>query len=220
MLDSASYLRLSLVCARGTPVVEMLAHSPLLPLIINHIDQLEHDVTAEDEEGIILALRHRDRVRRIRLMKPFRSLQKLVIALDGEYPILEYLLIEQQQQQHRPVIDKNMNLKLPETFRAPHLRHLMLRNFAIPIASPILANMGNLVTLSLMDIPPAAYFNPDALVQRLSLTPQLETFGINFNTYPTRDVEGQILPNPDAMRVTLFFFWKTLYLVKYLYSTK
>ena len=40
MLESASYLRLSLVCARGNAeVATMLAHSPPLPLIIDHLDQ-------------------------------------------------------------------------------------------------------------------------------------------------------------------------------------
>jgi hypothetical protein len=66
MLRSASYLGLCLVCTRGTPVADMLAHSPPLPLIIDHINQ-DPVTTAEDEEGILLALQHHDRVRRVRL---------------------------------------------------------------------------------------------------------------------------------------------------------
>jgi hypothetical protein len=86
VLDSAFHLQISLVCARGTPVADMLAHSPPLPLIIDHIDE-EYDVlTPEDEKGIILALQHRDRVRRIRIRKSVSILQRLVIALDGEFP--------------------------------------------------------------------------------------------------------------------------------------
>jgi hypothetical protein len=39
----------------------MLAHSPPLPLIIDHV--YEHrDMTAEDEKGIALTLKQRDRV--------------------------------------------------------------------------------------------------------------------------------------------------------------
>jgi hypothetical protein len=36
----ASYLGLCLVCTRGTPVADMLTHSPPLPLIIYHINQI------------------------------------------------------------------------------------------------------------------------------------------------------------------------------------
>src|SRR6266478_2538322 len=173
----------------------MLAHSPSLPLIIDHLDQHD-DITAEDEEGIIYALQHRDRVRRIRLVKPIPILEKLIITLDGEYPILEHLLIEHQRNQ-RPVTWRNRNLNLPETFRAPHLRHLILMNFVIPIGSPLLVTMGNLATLSLALIPPSAYFHPNALLQRLSLMPQLETFGITFNShFPSGDIKRQLLRTP------------------------
>ncbi|KAH9981950.1 hypothetical protein BJV74DRAFT_58499 [Russula compacta] len=58
---SASRLRLCLVCTHGTPVADMLAHSPPLPLIIDHFHPAR-EITAEDEEGIILALQHHDRM--------------------------------------------------------------------------------------------------------------------------------------------------------------
>src|SRR6266566_5205399 len=94
ILGSPSYLRLCLVCTTGTPVAHMLANSPPLPLIIDHIlkDQ-DHDITAEDEEGILLALQHHHRVQRIRLEMPVPSLQKLVTAMDEEFPMLEFLYI-------------------------------------------------------------------------------------------------------------------------------
>ncbi|KAI0290774.1 hypothetical protein BC826DRAFT_523176 [Russula brevipes] len=69
MLQSASYLGLCLVCTRGTPVADMLAHSPPLPLIIDHINQ-DPVTTTEDEEGILLALQHHNRIRRIRFQMP------------------------------------------------------------------------------------------------------------------------------------------------------
>jgi hypothetical protein len=202
ILDSAFHLRLSLVCARGTPVADMLAHSPPLPLIIDHLNE-SHNITTEDQEGILLALRHRDRVRRIRLLNPIAILQDLIIALDGEFPILEHLTIYQQLH-FTLTIENNANLEFPETFRAPNLRHLLLENFAIPIGSPLLTTMGNLVTLSLDQIQPSAYFPPNALLQRLSLMPQLEELDINFGTYyPSGDVERQLLRRPIMTRVAL-----------------
>ncbi len=196
ILEHASYLHLSLVCVRGTPVADMLAHSLPLPLIVDYLHE-DNDISAEDEEGIIHALQHRDRVRRIRLMKPIPILEKLIITLDGEYPILEHLSIEHQLYQ-RPVTGRDRNLNLPETFRAPHLRHLVLSNFVIPIGSPfLLATMGNLVLLSLNSIPPSAYIHPNALLRRLSLMLQLETFGITFNShFPSGDIKRQLLRAP------------------------
>jgi hypothetical protein len=179
----------------------MLAHSPLaIPLIIDHFDEEYQDLTAEDEKGIILALKHSDRVRRIRILKPIPILQRIIIALDGEFPILEFLLI-MHQRYHRPVIENVPNLNFPETFRAPHLHQLVLRNFATPIGSPPLTSMGNLVSMYLTKIPSSAYFHPNSLLKRLSLMPQLETLGIGFNL--SRDVERQLLRTPIMTRVTL-----------------
>jgi len=50
-------------------------------------------MSTEDEEDILLALQHRNCVQRIRLMMPILNLQKLIMAIDGQFPILEYLYI-------------------------------------------------------------------------------------------------------------------------------
>ena len=203
VLESAFHLQVSLVCARGTPVADMLAHSPPVPLIIDHIDDECDVLTPEDEKGIILALQHRDRVRRIRIRKSTSILQRLVIALGGEFPILEYVLISNRQF-IRPLIDLIPNLKFPETFRAPHLRRLLVDNFATPIESPQLMSMRSLVTLRLTSIPSSGYFHPNALLQRLSLMPQLETLGVAFYGYnPRRDAQRNLLRSPIRTRVTL-----------------
>ncbi len=70
----------------------MLAHSPPLPLTVDY--RSENGVTAEDEEGILLALEQRHRVRHLRLIFPVQNLQKLVMAIDEEFPILEYLIVD------------------------------------------------------------------------------------------------------------------------------
>ena len=195
LLDSAFHLQISLVCAPGTPVAYMLAHSPpSIPLIIDHFDDEYEDLTAEDEKGIILALQHRDRLRRIRIVKP------TPILLNGEFPILEFLLIWHQRY-YVPIIDQITNLNLPETFRAPHLHQLLLMNLATPIESPQLTTMGNLVTLLLTKIPCSAYFHPNVLLQRLSLMPQLEILWIGFNF--KRDTDRQLSRTPIMTRVTL-----------------
>ena len=145
ILESESYLGLCLVCTFGTPVADMLDHSPPLPLIIDY-DEQDDDITAEDEEGIILSLEQRDRVRRIRLRFSVQTLQKLIMAINEEYPILEHLILGSPE--------KGI-LTLPETLQAPHLRHLLLGDFSLPIGSRLLTTAVGLVTVCLVIIHPS-----------------------------------------------------------------
>jgi hypothetical protein len=162
----------------------MLAHSPPLPLIIDCLDEHEN-ITAEDQAGIILALRQRDRIRRVRVLVSVSTLGMFVMALSGEFPILEELYL-------RPQTQHDLQMTLPETFHAPHLRHLLLSNFAIPIGSPLLATASarGLVTLMLAWIHPSAFFHPYDLLQRLSLMPLLETLWITSHT-PNLDLNAE-----------------------------
>jgi hypothetical protein len=66
ILGSAPFLGLYLVCTLGTPVADILAHSPPLPLVIDYLDG-DRNITAEDGEGIFLSLEQPDRIRCIRV---------------------------------------------------------------------------------------------------------------------------------------------------------
>jgi len=177
-------------------MAEMLAHSPPLPLVIDYIDKAR-DITAKDEETILLALQYRDRVRNIRLLIPTTNLRKLLPLIEEEFPILEYLFIE-------PLTEDGKCMMLPRSFRAPDLRHLILINFALPLGSPLLVTAVGLVTLSLRHIPQSIYFRPGELLRRLSFLPQLETLGITFGTPVLKlDVESQLLNAPVMTHVTL-----------------
>jgi hypothetical protein len=183
----------------------MLAYSPPLPFVI---DYFSHDITAEDEEAIMLALAQRDRVRRIRFHLPVLKLQKLIKAIDGEYPILEYLILAD------PLEDKRTVLILPETLQTPHLHHLSI-NGSIPIRSPFLATAAGLITLHLELYDPSTYFQPTVLLQSLSLMPQLEMLLIFFHfAVPNRDVERQLMRTPITTHITLphlrFFAFKAV----------
>jgi len=175
----------------------VLAHSPAFPLVIDYWDR-ERDVTAKEEEGIILALNQRDRVRRIRFYMPVLTLQKLMMAIDEEYPMLEYLILAD------PPKDKSTVLTLPETLQIPHLRHLAV-DCSIPIPSRLLTSAAvGLVTLYLSLDHPSTYFQPSVLLQWLSLMPQLEMLLIFFYfPVPNRDVEMQLTRTPIMTHVTL-----------------
>jgi hypothetical protein len=174
----------------------MLAHSPPFPLIIHH-NCLKHTLTTEDEEGILLALQHRGRVQGIYLRLPVPALERLFIAIDDEFPALEYIDIG-------PPTKHNSRLTLPLTFEAPHLRRFWTNHLASPIGSALLSTAINLVELSLNWIDPSAYPHPNDFLQQLSLLPQLERLVIRFcSPVPSRNIEGQLLHTPVTMHFTL-----------------
>jgi len=189
ILGSASYLQLCLPCTYGTPVAEMLAHSPSLPLVLDYIDE-NRVITAEEEKRIMLALGQRDRVRRIRLLMRIQVLRKVITDIDDKFPVLEFLYLEAPTKDNRDLI-------LPGSFRAPHLRHLVLINFNVELNSPLLTTPVALITLSLQKIQPSSAFRPNDLLQRLALMPQLETLGIHFHPpLPNSNVERLLLDMP------------------------
>ena len=186
---SASHLGLNLHCTYGTPVSNMLVHSPPLPLVIDYVDE-DRDTTAEDRDAVLFALQHRDRVRRIRVLMSVSQLQTLITALDNEFPILEYVYIE-------PPTKHKSGLILPDGFQAPRLRHLILLTFAFPIRCPLLMTVVGLVTLSIQYIHPSTNCCPEDFFQQLALLPQLETLGISFSAVFTQhDVDTQLFHRP------------------------
>ena len=197
ILGSSSYLGLSLVCTYGTPVANMLAHSPPLPLDLDYFNE-DVEIAAEDEEGAILALKQYDRVRRVHLFMPATSLKKLIVAMDDEYPILEYLIVS------TPFDDESSICQFPETLQAPNLRHLYLDGFALPIGSRLLTTAVGLVTLCLVMVHPSTYFHPNILLRWLSFMPQLETLLVFFSfPVPNRGVERQLTHTPITTPITL-----------------
>jgi hypothetical protein len=173
----------------------MLAHSPRLPLIIYYNEK--HDITAKDEEGIMLALRHCDRIRRIHLYLPISSLQKLIASIDNEFPMLEYLYLA-------PSMKHDTQLTIPLTFQAPQLRHLILEHITSPIGSPFLTSATGLVTLALRWIHTSTHPHPNHFLQSLSLLPWLENLDMRFlSAVPNREIERQLLHTPITTQITL-----------------
>jgi hypothetical protein len=119
------------------------------------------------------------------------------MAIDGEYPVLEYLVMWPSE------IDSSA-LILPETFQAPHLRHLLLIRFALPARSRLLMTAMNIVTLVLITEHPSAYYQPNILLQWLSSMPHLETLVVIFLfPIPNHDVERQLMHAPMLTHITL-----------------
>jgi hypothetical protein len=194
ILASPLRLDLHLVCTYGVPVADMLACSPPLPLTVLY-EYRGREMTAEDEEGALLALSHRDRVHRVSLRMPDPKLAKLITALDDQFPTLECLHMTSHE---------DTSLTLPQSFQAPNLRRLYLWGIALPMRSPLLTTTGGLTTLRLWGIPRSAYFPPGYLLTRLSFLPQLESLWIEFHSpVPNRDVIRQLSEIPTMTHVTL-----------------
>ena len=190
---SYKYVRL-----RWCPLKTCWNIHPPLPLTVDYSG--EDGITAEGDEGILLALEQRHRIRRLRLYFPIQNLQKLVKAIDGEFPTLEYLIVDRY-----PSKD-DMALMLPETLQAPHLRHFMQGSFACPIRSRLYPSAPGLVSL-LIITHPSAYFQPNILLQWISYMPQLESLEVAFSfPVPNRDVERQLTHTPIMTLPNLHFF--------------
>jgi hypothetical protein len=121
----------------------------------------------------------------------------LVMAIDEEFPILEYLIMG-------PLVKDNTALILPETLQAPRLRHLALSGFACPIRPRLHSTVTNLTTLLLITHHQSAYLQPKVLLQWISIMPLLEALAISFTfPVPNRDVERQLTRTPITPHVTL-----------------
>jgi hypothetical protein len=148
----------------------MLKHSPPFPLIVDYFGN-GPKLTVEDAEGIRFALQHHNRVRRIRLLGLWRS----AALVDKKFPVLEYLFIWDclaHWDHWRGPLDS-----LPQTLKAPNLRHLVLSPFTFPHVAPLLRTTVCLVTPSLGIV---SYFHPNDLLERRAHLPQLETLRIAF----------------------------------------
>jgi hypothetical protein len=187
LLGSASYLDLCLICTYGTPVADMLAHSPSLPLVIDFF-HVHWGITTEDEEGVILALERRDRVR---LLIPARNMRNLITSIEGEFPALECLIMR--------LDEANTAYDMPG-LQAPHLRNLILKGFVLPLRSPLLATAVGLVTLGL-DMFRNDYFRPNILLQILQSISSLSQLETLFLFLPRRNVG--VAPTPVTQRVAL-----------------
>ena len=142
-------------------------------------------------------MKQHDRIRRVRLAMHFATLQKLIVAIEEEFPILEYLIIWSGSE------DITTLVGFPETFHAPNLRHLVLFGFTLPIGCRLLTNATRLVTLCLFMTHPSIYVHPNTLLQWLSFMPLLETLNITFFLLPDDEVEWQLTHPPVMTPVTL-----------------
>ena len=136
----------------------------------------------------LLCLERRYKVRRIYLSGPTPALQKWIIPLDAEFPLLDSLWITSLSG------GDTTGVILPRSLRAPNLRHLYLINVALQTGAPILTTPIHLVSLILIPTIP-----PEDLVDLLESISQLKILLFDFQPIPDRKVDTRTLA-PEAQK--------------------
>ena len=172
-------LNLRLLCPRRKCVREMLGIWPAFPIVI--WDTVDF---TSNEDNIIAALEHRDRVCEIKLGRPTRlRMEKLVPLMQESFSALTKLQINSESYS----LERDEVLVLPDSFlggSAPHLRFLCLESISFPAFPNLLLSASNLVYLYLSKIP-SGYISPE-MVAALSTLTKLEDMRLCFG-YPDSD---------------------------------
>jgi hypothetical protein len=170
-------LYLEINCTPGTPVRRNLGIWPALPIAIQY-PYLKRYITSDDEDSVIAALEHPDRVSSITL-EPTTSLWERITTMtpmQEPFPALTYLGISLEGGK-KPV--------LPTKFlggSAPCLDAIELKGIPFPALPTLLLSASNLFRLYLDKIPPNGYISPEAMVAGLVAMPRLRDFIIEFQS--------------------------------------
>ena len=176
VLEHPLGLRLQLHCTYGTPVLKTLGYWPPFPLVISY-GAIHRPPTPEDENNIMAALEHTDRVRSIRFTVSSTLLKKLS-TISKPFLELEDLVL---------LPEDNSQLTLPNTFWWGHrLRTLHSTRIAFASLPQLLTPSQNLVDIQLDEIPGAGYFSPEAFVYALCGMTQLQSLSVHFLPCPPR----------------------------------
>jgi hypothetical protein len=198
----ASPLRLNLriYCKPGTPVRKNLDIWPTLPICIEYGGK-ERGISSDDEDNIIAALEHPDRLSAVRLHNITGSqLGNIAAAMQRPYPILTCLEITSQ--------DGNVPV-LPSGIlggSAPQLREITLFRVPFPALPTLLLSASDLVDPCLNEIPPTGYISPDTMVARLAALSRLKTLLIEFEVVTSHYDRSLPPPITRAVLPSLNYF--------------
>jgi hypothetical protein len=148
---------------------------PALPIVVLYGES--PTLVPEDEDDIVAALKHSDRVSSIGLTITSSLLVKL-FAIENAFSELEELVLRSLD---------NVQLLLPSAFRwGSRLRSLHLTRIAVPALPQLLSPSRGLVDLTLHEVPNVGYFSPDAFAKTLSGMTHLQSLSLHFISFPSR----------------------------------
>ena len=165
-------LNLRILCSAGTPTKKNLALWPPLPIILRQFGSIR------DEDNIIAALGHNDRICQIDMAIPSSLLERVFAAMQKTFAALKDLHLYDTDDR-APIV--------PDSFlssSAPHLQSLWLNHiqFPFPGLRNLLFSAPNLVALLLDDIPHSGYLSPEGMVSCLSALTRLKILSIGFKS--------------------------------------
>ena len=195
----ASPLRLNLriLCTYGT-VRKNLDIWPTFPIQVEYPYYLP--IEAIDQDNIVSALDHRDRISVLGLRLTGAELRKLVPVMQEPFPALTNLFLSMRVSNDVPV--------LPSEFlgrSVPRLRTISLTGIPFPALPVLLLSTRDLNTLHLFNIPQTGYIQPEAMVESLATLTRLESLYIGFQS-PTSRPDQICLPVTRSDLSSLIYF--------------
>ena len=194
-------LYLQILCTQRTPVRKNISIWPALPIVIIY-NPSGGAFTPNDEDNVIAALEHPDRVSEVNLDITGLQLRKIAMAMQKPFSALRRVEILS--------LDVNAPV-LPAKFlggSAPCLHTFSLHRIPFPSLPTLLLSASDLVALNLYKIPPSGYISPNAMVVCLATLPRLRRFHVGFQSATSRP--DRVRPPPVTRTVlpalTYFYF--------------
>jgi F-box-like len=181
-------LKLQLFCTHGTPVKKNLDCWPPLPIVLQYVWSPNLNPPPVDEDDVIAALQHPDRIRTIQLPVTTSLLEKLTTVAQKQFPVLECLELVGEPDEE-PI--------LPIEFLVgpfPSLRILRVTRVAFPALEHFLPFAKNLVSLHLETLP--AYPTLTALRNLFPGMTHLEELYLHFHSPISRLISESGGNNP------------------------
>ena len=175
VFESPHRLNLQIHCTNRTPVREHLGIWPAFPIFVDYRYSGWGIPPSDEEDNVIAALEHPDRVCYVKLSVKGSQLAKMVTIMQEPFPVLTHLDIS----------GGKCASVLPAEFlgrSAPCLQDIRLYGIAFPALPTLLLSSNDLVELHLRNIPPTGYISPEAMVASLAALHRLEVFVIQFQS--------------------------------------
>jgi hypothetical protein len=193
-------LNLQILCTYGTPVAKHLDIWPNFPIHIEYIR--DEPMERNDEDNVIAAFDHTNRLSAVVLSLTGQQLGKVVTVMQGPFPALTHLFLGTGESNDVPV--------LPCEFlgrSAPCLQEIQLVGVPFPALLALLLSTSDLVTLHLLNIPQTGYISPESMVAALASLIRLEYLTIEFQSPASRPDQIHLPPVTRTVLPALTYFY-------------
>jgi len=201
VFSSSRHLNLELLCTYGTPVRKNLGYLPVLPIVIH----FPSGIKESDEDNIVAALEHPDRVRVVNLCAPCSVLGKMATVTQGNFLALTRLALKSTKDGIMPVLSGGFLGGC-----APHLQKIDLNSIPFPAAFTPLLLARDLVDISLRDISNSSSISTETLVVCLATLSGLKFLTLGLRWGPPYLYPVPIRQHPITRTVlpalTIFYF--------------